>query len=105
MNIRCRTLFYICSAFFVFFLLMSETALSQEFYKGKTPPSVEKVRQTCNTEGEYMGKYKDSSGVLHFFFYRANEMPVQLTLHHLDTGLWVASGFCRCAGCSQVITK
>jgi hypothetical protein len=90
---------------FVFFLTMSGTVLSQEFYKGKATPSLEKVRQTCNTEGEYLGKYKDSSGVLHFLFYKASETPIELTLYQLDTDVWVASGSCRCAGCSRVITK
>ena len=102
MNKRIRAVLYLC---FVFLLIMSGAASSQELYKEKTTPSVEKIRQTCNVEGQYIGKYKDSSGVLHFFFYRASEIPIELTLYQLDTDVWVASGFCRCAGCSRVVTK
>jgi hypothetical protein len=102
MNNRSRTVLYLC---FVFFLIMSGTALSQELYKEKTTPSLEKIRQICNVEGQYIGKYKDSSGVLHFFFHKANEVPIELTLYQLDTDAWVASGSCRCAGCSRLVTK
>jgi len=102
MDNRSRRVLYLC---FVFFLILSGTALSQDLYKEKTTPSLEKIRQICNIEGRYIGKYKDSSGVLHHFFYKANETPVELTLYQLDTDIWIASGSCRCTGCSRVIIK
>lgn len=102
MNNRSRTVLYLC---FVFFLILSGTGFSQELYKEKTTPSLEKIRQICNIPGQYIGKYKDSSGVLHLFFYRADSTPAELTLYKLDTDVWVASGSCRCDGRSRVITQ
>jgi hypothetical protein len=103
MNKRSRAVLYLC---FVFFLILSGTAFSQEFYKDKAVPPLEKILQICDQLGKYyIGQYKDSSGVFHLFFHRTDMTTVQIVLYHLDTDIWVASGYCSCAGCSRVITK
>jgi hypothetical protein len=101
MNNRSRAVLYLC---FMFFLVLSGTAFSQEFYKGKTTPPLEKIQQICQQSGQYIGKYKDSNGVFHLYFYKGNINPEQLSLNQLDTDIWIASGYCPCAGCSRVIT-
>ena len=103
MNKRSRTILYLC---FVFFLALSGTTFSQEFYKDKTAPSLEKVQQICKLGGQYyMGQYKDSSGVLHLFYFKPDLSTSELILYHLDTDFWIASGACSCDWCSRAITK
>ena len=103
MNKRSRTVLYLC---FVFFLILSGTTFSQEFYRDKTPPSLQKIQQFCNQSGKYfIGQFKDSDGILRIYFHNPDMTVIWITLTHLDTDLWVASGYCPCAGCSRVITK
>lgn len=103
MNNRSRTVLYLC---FVFFLILSGTVFSQEFYRDKNPPSLEKIQQFCNQPGKYfIGQFKDSDGLFHIYFHKPDMTVLKITLIHLDTDLWVAAGNCPCGGCSRVITK